>query len=409
MGKRLPLFFILVTLMIDSMGIGLVIPVMPRLIQEVEAGTIAQAALWGGIFTTAYAIMQFLCGPLLGTLSDRYGRRPVLLVTLTIMALDYVVIALAGSVWVLLAGRIIGGIAASTRSVATAFIADISSSDQKAERFGLVGAAFGLGFVLGPLLGGVLAELGTRAPFWAAGGLAAANLALGVLILPETVTDRIRRPFNWKRANPLGSLMDLGRRERVGRLTLLFFLYQTAFFVYPAIWAYFAEERFGWGPRMIGISLGLFGISLAIVQGVLIKHVIRWLGDRGAVVWGLCFNACAFLALAFVGNGTLALVLAPVAALGAVVPPALQAMMSRAIPDNAQGGLQGLLTSAGALAMVVSPALMSQVFWFATADSTGFYLPGAPFLLSMVLMAVCVVVFLGRKRMRQVAEPAPGE
>ncbi len=410
MPARLPLLFILTTLMIDSMGIGLVIPVMPRLIQEVEAVSIAQAALWGGVFTTAYAIMQFLCGPLLGALSDRYGRRPVLLGTLTIMALDYVVIALADNIWILLVGRLVGGIAASTRSVATAFIADISSSDQKAARFGLVGAAFGLGFVLGPLVGGVLAEFGTRAPFWAAAGLSAANLALGVFILPETVTDRIRRPFAWVRANPLGALLDLGRQERVGRLTLMFFLYQTAFFVYPAIWAYFAEERFGWGPRMIGISLGLFGISLAIVQGGLIRLVLKWLGDRGTVIYGLAFNACAFLALAFVQSGTVALLLAPLTALGAVVTPALQAMMSRAIPDNAQGGLQGLLTSAGALAMVVSPALMSQVFWFSTAESTGFYLPGAPFLVSMALMGVCAVVFLGRKRMPRPQEsPSPGE
>lgn len=409
MTARLPLLFILVTLMIDSMGIGLVIPVMPQLIREVEAGTIAQAALWGGVFTTAYAIMQFLCGPLLGTLSDRYGRRPILLATLTVMALDYVVIALADNIWVLLVGRVIGGVAASTRSVATAFIADISSSDQKAQRFGLVGAAFGLGFVLGPLAGGVLAEFGTRAPFWAAAGLAAANLALGIFILPETVTDRIRRPFAWSRANPLGALLDLGRQDRVGRLTLLFFLYQTAFFVYPAIWAYFAEERFGWGPRMIGISLGLFGISLAVVQGGLIRYVIRYLGDRGTVIYGLVFSACAFLALALVESGTVALFLAPLAALGAVVTPAIQAMMSRAIPDNAQGGLQGLLTSAGALAMVVSPALMSQVFWFSTAESTEFYLPGAPFLVSMGLMGVCAVVFLGRKRMPRPEEAAPEE
>lgn len=400
MRARLPLLFILTTLMIDSMGIGLVIPVMPQLIREVEGGTLAQAALWGGIFSTAYAVMQFLCGPLLGSLSDRYGRRPVLLTTLTIMALDYVVIALAGSIWILLAGRIIGGIAASTRSVSTAFIADISSADQKAARFGLVGAAFGLGFVLGPLAGGLLAEIGTRAPFWAAAGLAAANLALGLIVLPETVTEAIRRPFAWRRANPLGALLDLGRQERVGRLSFMFFLYQTAFFVYPVIWAYFAEERFGWGPRTIGLSLGLFGISLAIVQGGLIRVILGRLGDRKAVIWGLGFNACTFLALGLIRDGTVALVLTPLAALGGVVIPAIQAMMSRAIPDDAQGGLQGLLTSAGALAMIVSPALMSQVFWLATADRSPFYLPGAPFLVSMLLMGVCALVFLGRKRMR---------
>ncbi|WP_375262034.1 TCR/Tet family MFS transporter [Palleronia sp.] len=400
MRQRLPLFFIFMTLAIDAMGIGVVIPVMPQLIQEIEGGTVASAAVWGGIFSTVYALMQFLCGPLLGALSDRYGRRPLLLITLTVMSLDYVVVALAGNVWLLLGARVMGGIAASTRSVATAFIADISTPEQKAARFGLVGAAFGLGFVAGPLLGGILAEYGTRAPFWAAAALALGNMLLGLFILPETVTDAIRRPFHWKRANPWSTLLDLGRTERVGRLTFLFFLYQTAFFVYPAIWAYFAKERFGWGPGTIGLSLGLFGISLAIVQGWLIRYVLRWFGDRGAVLWGLLFNASVFLLLGLLESGRVALMLTPLAAIGAVVIPALQAMMSRAIPDNAQGGLQGLLTSAGALAMIVSPLVMSQVFWLSTAENAPFYMPGAPFLLSMALMIVCVVVFLGRKRMR---------
>ena len=400
MRQRLPLFFIFMTLAIDAMGIGVVIPVMPQLIQEIEGGTIASAAVWGGIFSTVYALMQFLCGPLLGALSDRFGRRPLLLITLTVMSLDYVVVALAGNVWLLLGARVMGGIAASTRSVATAFIADISTPEQKATRFGLVGAAFGLGFVAGPILGGLLAEYGTRAPFWAAAALAFANMLLGLFILPETVTDRIRRPFRLSRANPWGALLDLRRQERIGRLTFLFFLYQTAFFVYPAIWAYFAKERFGWGPGTIGLSLGLFGISLAIVQGWLIRYVLRWLGDRGAVLWGLLFNAAVFLLLGILESGQVALMLTPLAAVGAVVIPALQAMMSRSIPDNAQGGLQGLLTSAGALAMIVSPFVMSQVFWLSTAENAPFYMPGAPFLLSMALMGVCVVVFLGRKRMR---------
>ena len=400
MRHRLPLVFIFLTLAIDAMGIGVIIPVMPALIREIEGGTIASAAVWGGIFSTVYALMQFLCGPLLGALSDRFGRRPLLLITLTIMSLDYVIVALAGNVWLLLGARVMGGIAASTRSVATAYIADISTPEQKAARFGLVGAAFGLGFVAGPLLGGLLAEYGTRAPFWAAAALALGNMLLGLFILPETVTDAIRRPFRLSRANPWSTLLDLGRTERVGRLTFLFFLYQTAFFVYPAIWAYFAVERFDWSPRTIGLSLGLFGISLAVVQGWLIRYVLRWFGDRGTVLWGLLFNAVVFLLLGVLENGMIALTLTPLAAIGGVVIPALQAMMSRAIPDNAQGGLQGLLTSAGALAMIVSPLVMSQVFWLATAENAPFYLPGLPFLLSMGLMGVCVVVFLGRKRMR---------
>jgi len=398
MDSRLPLTFIMITLVIDAMGIGLVLPVMPDLIEDVSGGNLAQAAIWGGILSTSFAVMQFLFGPLLGTLSDRFGRRPVLLVSLLVMSLDYLVIALAGSIWILLLGRIVGGIAASTQSTATAFVADISTPEQKAARFGMVGASFGVGFVLGPLIGGLLAEYGTRAPFYMASALAALNLVFGYFILPETVTDRIRRPFAWARANPLGALLDLGRPPGVSRLVLMFFLYQVAFFVYPAIWAYFAKARFGWDPQMVGVSLAMFGISLAIVQGFLIRFVLRWLGDRGTVIYGLAFNTCAFIALAFVANGTIALILTPLTALGAVVTPALQGLMSRAIPDNSQGGLQGLLTSAGALAMIVSPLLMTQVFWVATADSTPFYLPGAPFLVSMTLMFACAWVFLGRDR-----------
>ena len=349
---------------------------------------------------TSFAVMQFLCGPLLGSLSDRFGRRPVLLVSLAVMSLDYLVIALAGSIWILVAGRIVGGMAAATQSTATAFVADISTPEQKAARFGLVGAAFGMGFVLGPVIGGLLAEFGTRAPFYMAAALAAVNLVFGFFILPETVTDRIRRPFAWRRANPLGALMDVGRLPGVGRLVLLFFLYQVAFFVYPSIWAYFTEARFGWEPRMIGVSLASFGISLALVQGVLIRVILKYLGDRGTVIYGLAFNACAFVALALVTDGTTALILTPLTALGAVVTPALQGLMSRAIPDNAQGGLQGVLTSAGALAMIVSPLIMTQVFWVFTRQDAWLVLPGAPFLVSMGLMGVCAIVFLRRPRVR---------
>lgn len=391
---RLPLVFILLTLVIDAMGIGLVLPVMPDLIKSVGGATLAEAAIWGGILSTSFAVMQFLFGPLLGSLSDRFGRRPVLLVSLAVMAADYLVIALAGSIWILLAGRIVGGIAASTQSTATAFVADISTPSQKAARFGLVGAAFGMGFVLGPVLGGLLAEFGTRAPFYMAAALAAMNFVFGYFILPETVTDTIRRPFAWKRANPLGALLDVGRLPGVSRLVLMFFLYQVAFFVYPAIWAYFTQARFGWDPKMIGLSLASFGISLAVVQGGLIRVIMRVLGERGTIIYGLAFNALAFVSLAFVTNGTLALILTPLTALGAVVTPALQGLMSRAIPDNAQGGLQGVLTSAGALAMIVSPLIMTQVFWVFTRQDAWIVFPGAPFLVSMMLMGVCAIVFV---------------
>ncbi|MBT8409087.1 MAG: TCR/Tet family MFS transporter [Alphaproteobacteria bacterium] len=398
MTQRLPLVFILITLCLDAMGIGLILPVMPDLIQEVDGGSLADAALWGGILTTAFAVMQFGLSPLIGSLSDRFGRRPVLLISLLFMALDYLVMAVAGSIWLLLAGRIVGGITASTPSTANAFIADISTPEEKAARFGLAGAAFGVGFVLGPMVGGALAEFGTRAPFFAAAALSAANLVFGYFILPETVTDRIRRPFSWARANPLGAFASVSALPGAFRLVLVFFFYQVAFIVYPAIWAYFGQARFGWGPGMIGLSLASFGVAIAIVQGALIRHVLKFLGERGTVTWGLGFNFCAFLAMALVTSGPLALILTPLTALGAVVTPALQGIMSRTVPDDAQGELQGVLTSAGALAMIISPLVMTSVFSAFTRESAPLFMPGAPFVVSMALMVVCGAIFLGPRK-----------
>jgi DHA1 family tetracycline resistance protein-like MFS transporter len=216
---------------------------MPALIREVGGISLAEAAIWGGTLTTVFAVFQFLCAPTVGNLSDRFGRRPVLFVSLFILALDYLVMAVAGSIWLLLLGRIVGGITSATQSVANAFIADITRPEDKAARFGLAGAAFGVGFVLGPLIGGVLGELGTRAPFYAAAALAAMNLVFGLIVLPETVTDRIRRPFEWRRANPLGAFRAVANLPGIGWLVVMFFLYQVAFTVYPAIWAYFTQAR----------------------------------------------------------------------------------------------------------------------------------------------------------------------
>jgi MFS transporter, DHA1 family, tetracycline resistance protein len=398
MTGRLPLAFILLTVMIDSMGIGLILPVMPDLLEEVGGLTLAEAAIWGGILTTSFAVMQFLFSPVVGNLSDRFGRRPVMLVSLAVMAADYLVMAVAGSLWLLLAGRIVGGIAAATHSTANAFMADISAPHEKAARFGLVGAAFGVGFVLGPLLGGLMAEFGTRAPFYAAAALAALNLAFGFFVMPETLPARLRRPFRLARANPFGAFLSVGRLPGVGRLLTIFFLYQVAFMVYPAVWAFFATARFGWEPRMIGLSLAAFGIAMALVQGGLIRVILRVLGERNTVLYGLVFNVFAFLAVGLVTSGAVALILTPLTALGAVVTPALQGIMSRTVPDDAQGELQGVISSTASLAMIVSPLLMTQVFAAFTAPGAEVFLPGAPFLVSMLLMVACMGVFFARPR-----------
>ncbi|MCC1494456.1 TCR/Tet family MFS transporter [Cognatishimia sp. F0-27] len=396
----LPVIFILITVMLDAMGIGLIVPVMPDLITEVTGGTLANAALWGGLLSTIFAVMQFLFGPLLGNLSDRFGRRPVLLVSLIVMAGDYVVMALAGSIWLLFVGRVVGGITAATNATASAYMADLSEPGKKAQGFGLIGAAFGMGFVLGPLIGGLLAEYGTRAPFWAAAGLSAANALFGYIVLRETVTDRIRRPFELRRANPFRALKAVANLPGIGPLLTIFFLYQLAFMVYPAVWAYFGQARFEWSPGMIGLSLGLFGVMMAVVQGGLIRLFLRKLGERGTVLYGLIFDIVAFAAIAFVTSGALALILTPLAALGAVITPALQGMMSRAVGPSRQGELQGVLTSTNAIAMILSPLMMTTVFAAFTRSDAAVYFPGAPFLLSMGLMVLALFLFMLRSGSR---------
>lgn len=395
--RRRAFTFILITLTLDAMGIGLILPVMPDLITEIQGGTIGAAAVWGGILATTFAVMQFIFGPIVGSLSDRFGRRPVLLVSLLVMCIDYIVMALAQTIWLLFATRIIGGITAATQSTASAFIADISKPEEKSANFGLVGAAFGIGFVLGPVIGGLLAEWGSRAPFYAAAALAGANMIFGYFVLPETVTDRIRRPFSLRRANPFGAFRALGKLDGVTRLLFLVFVYEFAFIVYPATWAYFTKEQFGWSPGMVGASLAAFGIGIAIVQGGLIRIALRHLGERGTIIYGIIFNFSAFIALTQIQAGWLALAFIPLTALGAVVSPALQGLMSRIADDNQQGELQGVISSSKSVAAIFSPLVMTQIFYTYT-NGTGLYFPGAPYALAAGLMIVCFAVFMTRPR-----------
>jgi DHA1 family tetracycline resistance protein-like MFS transporter len=391
---RLPVLFIMLTVMIDAMGIGLIMPVMPDLMVEVGGGTLGAAALWGGLLSTSFAAMQFLFGPVVGGLSDRFGRRPILLISLVAMAADYLLMAVAGTIWLLLIGRIIGGITAATHSTANAYIADISKPKEKSANFGLIGAAFGLGFVLGPLIGGLLAEYGTRAPFYAAAILSGLNALFGWVVLKETVTDAIRRPFSLKRANPFGAFKALSKLPMIGTLLGVYFFYSIAHTVYPAIWSYFGKERFDWDPATIGLSLGLFGIMMAVVQGFLIRPAIKYLGERGTIIYGLFFDILAFGFLSIVTSGTVALLFVPVAALAGIVSPALQGLMSQAVGDDQQGELQGALTSLSALAMIISPMLMTSTFAAFTSETAPFYMPGAPFLLALILTLMAIALFM---------------
>ncbi len=397
MTPRLPVIFILITVVIDAMGIGLIMPVMPGLIKQVQGATLGQAALWGGVLATSFAVMQFLFGPVLGNLSDRYGRRPVLLASLFVMTLDYLVMAVAGTIWLLFLGRLVGGVASATQSTASAAMADISEPDKKAANFGLVGAAFGIGFVFGPLMGGLLGGYGTRAPFYAAAAIAGANLIFGYFAMPETVTDRIRRPFEWRRANPFGAFKNIGKLPGLKGLMVTVFISAVAFFVYPAVWAYYGEARFGWGSEMIGLSLAAFGLSIAIVQGVLIRPILRVLGERNTVILGLSIDVGAFILLGFITSGTLAILLTPLTALGSIAGPALQGIMSRTASDDQQGELQGMLTSINAVAIIIAPLVMTQIFWYFTSAGAPVVLPGAPFLLSAVLTLISIGIFVAAR------------
>ena len=395
---RAALGFILITITLDAIGIGLIFPVMPDLIEAVTGGTLATAALWGGVLATSFAVMQFLFGPVVGSLSDSFGRRPVLLVSLAVMALAYLGMALAPTIGLLLATRLVAGVAAATQSTATAFIADITAPEERGRRFGLLGACFGLGFILGPMIGGLVAGIDTRAPFYAASAMALANLSLGLIVLPETVTHATRRPFTWARANPVGALKSLTKLPGLKRPLLTFLIIAIAMNVYPAIWAFFGKARFGWDTKMIGYSLGVYGVSYALGQAFLVGPLIKRFGEHRAALYGMWVDVVTLTALGFVTSGALALLLTPITALGGVVTPALQALLSRQTPDNAQGELQGVLASLNAAAMITAPLVMTATFAQFTAPDAPVFAPGAPFLLAAVLMIAATALHSAKPR-----------
>lgn len=404
-APRLALAFILFTVTLDAVGIGLIFPVMPDLLEQVTGGTLARAALWGGVLSTSFAVMQFLFGPIVGSLSDRFGRRPVLLLSLAVMVVDYVALALAPTIWLLLVARIVAGIAAATFSTATAFIADITPPEDRGRRFGLIGACFGVGFVLGPLIGGLLSAIDLRAPFYAAAILAGANLIFGYFILPETVTAAARRPFSLSRANPLGALRAVSRLPGLKRPLICFLVLGIAMNVYPAIWAYYGQARFNWDSRFVGLSLAVYGISFALGQALLVGPLIKRFGEHRAAHYGMWVDVTTLAALGFVTSGPIALMITPLTALGGVVTPALQSILSRSAPANAQGELQGVLSSLNALAMITSPLLMTATFSAFTAPSAPVYSPGAPFLLAAAMMLICVILHVGGPRAGTVSNP----
>ncbi len=390
---RLPVLFIFVTVVLDSMGIGIIMPVMPDLIQEVGNVDLSKAAIWGGALTVVYAINQFLFSPIIGGLSDAHGRRPVLLIALFVMALDYLVMALASSLWLLFIGRFVGGITAATHSTAAAYMADISTSEEKAKNFGLLGAAFGVGFILGPMLGGLLAEYGSRAPFYAAAVLAFTNMLFGYFILPESLKNNNRRKFDWRRANPFGTFKQMKKLPGLMPMLIVFLLLSIAFFVYPSIWAFFGRAQFGWDARMVGFSLAAYGFGIVIIQGALIRPVLKRFGEKITAIFGMSIHLLSFLAYTQMTETWQFFAFLPISVFSAVAVPALQGLMSNSVGENAQGELQGAMSSLTALATIISPFVMTQVFSYFTREGAPVFLPSAPFLLSALSVIVALLLF----------------
>jgi DHA1 family tetracycline resistance protein-like MFS transporter len=392
-NKNAAISFIFITLLIDVIGLGIIIPVMPGLIEELIHGDISDASKWSGWLMFAYAVMQFLFSPILGNLSDKYGRRPVLLFSLFGFGLDYILLALAPNIAWLFVGRIIAGITGASFTTASAYIADVSTPEKRAQNFGLIGVAFGLGFILGPLLGGELVHFGSRVPFIAAAVLSFVNWAYGYFILPESLPKENRRPFEWKRANPIGALRALGKYPSISGLVVSLMLVYIAAHALQSTWSFFTMEKFQWGEKMVGRSLGFIGLLIMIVQGGLIRVVNPKLGNERSVYMGLGLYALGMLLFAFAGEAWMIFAFAIPYCLGGIAGPALQSIISGQVPPNEQGELQGALTSLMSATSIVGPPLMTNLFAFFTDKKAApVYFPGAPFLLGALLMMVSSVL-----------------
>jgi len=386
------LIFIFITLLIDVIGFGIIIPVMPNLIEELTGKGLSEASQYGGWLTFAYAVMQFVFAPIMGGLSDKYGRRPVLLSALFGLGIDYVFMAFAPTIGWLFLGRAIAGITGASFTTASAYIADISEPEKRAQNFGMVGAAFGLGFIIGPVLGGVMSQWGSRMPFIVAAGFSLLNVIYGYFVLPESLLKENRRSFEWKRANPLGSLLHLKKYPIVSGLISSFFLLALAGHAVQSNWTYYTMLKFNWDEKMVGYSLGFVGLMIAIVQGGLIRLILPKLGQRRAIFIGFTINGICMLLFALATEAWMMFVILIPFAFAGIANPSLQGIISNHVPATEQGELQGGLTSMISLTSIIGPLLMNNLFAWFTKEGAPVFFPGAPFVLGALLVGISVVL-----------------
>lgn len=384
--------FIFVTLLIDVIGFGIIIPVIPKLITHLTGDSLSNASKVGGWLMFSYALMQFIFAPILGGLSDRYGRRPILLMSLFGFGIDYIFQAYAPSIGWLFVGRTLAGILGSSFTTASAYIADVSTPDKRAQNFGLVGAAFGMGFIIGPAIGGVLGQYGPRAPFLAAAALALINWLYGFLILPESLDVKNRRAFDWKRANPIGTLLQLRNYPVImGMLGSLVLLYIAGQAVQGA-WSYYTMEKFHWNEQWVGYSLSFVGLMTAIVQAGLIRIIIPKIGQERGVYVGLGLYSLGFLLFAFATQSWMMFAFCIPYCLGGIAGPSLQGLISSQVPPNVQGELQGGLTSLMSVTSFVGPLLMTNIFSYFTSPGAPIYFPGAAMLTGAILTIISTLL-----------------
>ena len=394
------LFFIFITVLIDVIGLGIIIPVVPSLIIDLTGQTISNAAEYGGLLMFIYAGTQFLFAPMIGALSDRFGRRPLLLCSLCAYGLNYLLLAWAPTMTWLFFARFLSGITGATTTTASAYVADISAPEEKAQNFGLLGAAFGLGFIIGPVIGGILGEFGSRLPFIAAAAMSLINFIYGYFILPESLASQKRRSFELNRANPFGALKIISNFSTAG-LFLVFFLIYLSHHATQSTWTYYTMFKFGWDEAMVGISLGVVGICVAVVQGGLTRWCIPKMGLTNAVYLGIGAYIIGFLGFSWAPNGKIMLAMIMPYALGGFAGPSLQGILSNQVPANMQGELQGVLTSLISFSAIIGPPVMTQSFsYFSTSGAL--YIPGAPFILGALLSIVALII--GVKTLGQVVQ-----
>ena len=390
--KSAAIGFIFITMLIDITGWGIIIPVIPKLIKELIHGDISQAAKYGGWLTFAYAITQFMCAPLIGNLSDKFGRRPIILISLFAFSMDYLLLAFAPTITWLFIGRIIAGLTGASITTASAYIADVSTPENRAKNFGMIGAAFGLGFIIGPVIGGSLGHYGSRVPFYAAAILCGLNFLYGYFILPESLAPENRRNFNIKRANPIGAFINLRKHPSLYGLLISLFLVYVASHAIQGNWSYFTMYQFHWDERMVGISLGVIGLLVGLVQGVLIRWINPKLGNEKSIYIGLLLYTLGLFLFATATQSWMVFVFLIPYCLGGIAGPAMQSVISSKVDPTEQGEIQGTLSSLMSASTIIGPPMMSSLFYYFTQKDAPFQFAGAPFVLGGILMLISALI-----------------